>query len=74
VTYREARVLCQRIGLRLSFDVDRGAYRLAVTGGTAAEQEAGAIYHADLNVIVGAAREAARTKAGMARSVNRLGA
>jgi hypothetical protein len=62
MTYKEARVLCQRIGLRLSYHVDRGEYRLAVTGGTAVEQEAGAIYHADLNVIVGAAREAARMK------------
>jgi hypothetical protein len=66
MTYKEARVLCQRVGLRLSYQVDRGEYRLAVRGGTAAEQEAGAIYHADLNVIVGAAREAARMKAGMA--------
>jgi hypothetical protein len=63
MTYKEARVLCQRIGLRLSYHVDRGEYRLSVTGGTAAEQEAGAIYHADLNIIVGAAREAVRMKA-----------
>ena len=63
MTYREARVLCQRVGLRLSYHVDRGECRLAVTGGTAAEREAGAIYHADLDIIVSAARQAARMKA-----------
>jgi hypothetical protein len=63
MNYRQAKVICQRIGLRLSYDAERDEYRLAVTSGAAAEREAGAIYHADLEVIVGAARQAARMKA-----------